>query len=88
MIKSLQIDFDDNTEAQDDFILYEKIIKDHGSVYSVSLGRVECRDDIKAFLQKIRNYKVNCNAREGAMGYNKKYQNLTMVFGSILHSVF
>ncbi len=63
-MKSLQIDFSDNKEVQEDFILYEKIIKDRGSVYSVSLGRVECYENIKAFLQKIRNY-------------NKKYQKAT-----------
>jgi len=64
MNKSLQIDFNDNNEVQEDFILYEKIIKDRGSVYSVSIGRVECRDDIKKFIAKIRNY-------------NKKFQKAT-----------
>ncbi len=54
--KSLQIDFSDNLEVQDAFVLYDKIIKDRGSVYSVSVGRVEDRESIKKFIHKIRNY--------------------------------
>lgn len=61
MTKSLQIDFSDNNEVREEFVLHEKIIKDRGSVYSVSVGRVECREDIAKFIKKIRNY-------------NKKYQ--------------
>ena len=54
MPKSLQIDFNDNKEFQEEFILFDKIIKDKGSVYSVSVGRVECRDDIVKFIKKVR----------------------------------
>lgn len=61
MNKSLQIDFSDNHEMREEFVLHEKVITDRGSVYSVSVGRVECREDIAKFLKKIRNY-------------NKKYQ--------------
>jgi len=61
MTKSLQIDFSDNLEMREEFVLHEKVIKDRGSVYSVSADRVECREDIAKFLKKIRNY-------------NKKYQ--------------
>ena len=56
MNKSLQIDFDDNKEAREEFVLFEKVIKDKGSVYSVSVGRVECRDDIVKFIKKVRSY--------------------------------
>ncbi len=56
MNKSLQIDFDDNHEMREEFVLHEKIIKDRGSVYSVSAGRVECRDDIAKFIKKVRSY--------------------------------
>lgn len=60
-MKTQQIDFGNGKTLKSDFILYEKIIKDRGSVYSVSMGRVENREDIKDFIKKIRNY-------------NKKYQ--------------
>ncbi len=59
MNKSLQIDFGNDKEIQKEFILYEKVIKDKGSVYSVSVGRVKCRDDIKNFIRKVRNYNKN-----------------------------
>lgn len=61
MIKNLEIDFGNGKTIDSDFILHEKIIKDRGSVYSVSVGKVENRDNIQKFVKKIRNY-------------NKKYQ--------------
>ncbi len=62
--KSLQMDFGNDVQVKDEFVLIDKIIKDRGSVYSVSIGRVECRDDIAEFMQKVR-------------GYNKKFQKAT-----------
>ncbi len=61
MNKSLQMDFSDNLEMREEFMLHDRIIKDRGSVYSVSVGRVEDRESIKKFIKKVRNY-------------NKKYQ--------------
>ncbi len=63
-MKTLEMDFGDNREFPKDFLLLEKVIKDRGSVYSVSAGLVRNREDIKKFLKKIRNY-------------NKKYQRAT-----------
>jgi len=62
MIKKREIDFGDNFEIQEKFLLYEKIIKDRGSVYSVSCGRVENRDDIKNFLKKLKSNKKYAKA--------------------------
>ncbi len=61
--QSTQFDFGDTREANEVFILYEKIIEDRGSQYSVSIGRVENREDIKSFLKTLKK--------------NKKYQKAT-----------
>jgi putative IMPACT (imprinted ancient) family translation regulator len=64
MAKSLEIDFGGTSIPSADFMLYEEVIKDRGSVYSVAIGKVTNRAEIKAFIQKVRNY-------------NKKYQKAT-----------
>jgi putative IMPACT (imprinted ancient) family translation regulator len=56
MNKNLEIDFGNMKEINGEFFLFEKIIKDRGSVYSVSVGRVESRKNIKKSVKKIRNY--------------------------------
>ncbi len=64
MVKTQEIDFGNGNKINSDFILFEKVIKDRGSVYSVSAGKVKNREDLKIFIKKIRNY-------------NKKYQKAT-----------
>lgn len=64
MIKqNTRFDFGDSREAKDTFTLYEQIIEDRGSRYSVSTGRVTNREDIKTFLKTLKK--------------NKKYQKAT-----------
>ncbi len=63
MPKKQMMDFGNNTEPKENFVLFEKIIYDRGSKYSVSYGRVENREDIKQFLKKLKS--------------NKKYQKAT-----------
>lgn len=55
--QSTQFDFGDSREAAEDLVLYEKIIEDRGSLYSVSIGRVEGREDIKNFLKELKRKK-------------------------------
>lgn len=55
--QSTQFDFGDSREATENFVLYEKIIEDRGSLYSVSIGRVENREDIKKFLKELKRKK-------------------------------
>ena len=62
--KNLEIDFGDCKIPKKDFVVFDKIIKDRGSVYSVSIGAVESRDDVKNILKKVKNY-------------NKKFQKAT-----------
>jgi len=49
--------FNDGNEPRNDFINFEKIIRDRGSVYSVSLGKVASREEIKQFLKKTKSLK-------------------------------
>lgn len=62
MIKKLEMDFESSLEIKSDFLLYEKIIKDRGSVYSVSAGVVNNREDIKNFLKKLKSNKKYAKA--------------------------
>ncbi len=62
--QSTSLDFGDSRRPQSQFQLYEQIITDRGSRYSVSFGLVQGREDIKKFLKRIRTY-------------NKKYQKAT-----------
>jgi len=51
------IDFGDGREPREVFQFFEKIIRDRGSVYSVSIGKVHNRDAIRVFLQKTKKLK-------------------------------
>ena len=55
--QSTQFDFGDGREPTESFQLFEQIIEDRGSRYSVSIGRVEGRDDIKDFLKELKRKK-------------------------------
>lgn len=61
--QSTQFDFGDTREATKPFTLYEHVIEDRGSRYSVSVGRVENREEIRKFLSTLK--------------HNKKYQKAT-----------
>jgi putative IMPACT (imprinted ancient) family translation regulator len=60
--QSTQFDFGNTREPSNDFQLFEDIISDRGSKYSVSIGRVEGRDDIKAFLKQLKANKKYAKA--------------------------
>ena len=44
-------------EPKERFLLFEKIIEDRGSRYSVSIGLVHNREDIKVFLKELKKNK-------------------------------
>lgn len=48
------MDLGGNIEISQDFLQFEKIITDRGSKYSVTGGKVTNRDEIKAFLRKVK----------------------------------
>ena len=62
MTKKIEFDFNSGKTIKSDFLLFEKIIKDRGSVYSVSAGEVKNRDDIKSFLKKLKSNKKYAKA--------------------------
>ncbi len=55
--KVLKIDFGDGNLPKQEFQNHEKIIIDRRSVYSVSIGTVKDRDQIKDFINKTKNIK-------------------------------
>ena len=55
--QNIQIDFNDGKEPIEAFVLHEKIIEDRGSKYSVSIGKVTGKEDIKSFLKKLKSNK-------------------------------
>lgn len=57
-IHTTALPFSDNLEPTEAFTLYEQIIKDRGSRYSVSIGKVSGREDIKEFLTTLKKPKA------------------------------
>ncbi len=56
------MDLKNKKSFEKDFVLFEKIITDRGSKYSVSAGRVKNREDIKKFLNKLKSNKKYAKA--------------------------
>jgi len=54
----VSLDFGNNKSPHEPFILYEYIIEDRGSRYSVSIGKVQGREDIKTFLKTLKTPKT------------------------------
>lgn len=52
-----RFNFEDSKTPTEDFVLHEQIIEDRGSRYSVSMGRVQGREDIKLFLGRLKQNK-------------------------------
>lgn len=57
-----RFNFEAGREANEPFVLHEKIIVDRGSRYSVSVGRVQSREDIKQFLKTLKQSKKYAKA--------------------------
>lgn len=55
--QSTSFDFGDSLQPTSTFELFEYIIEDRGSKYSASFGLVHGREDIKAFLKKLKTNK-------------------------------
>lgn len=61
-LQSTQFDFGDSKKPTEGFVLYEKIIEDRGSKYSVSIGKVTSRQGIKDFLTRLKTNKKYARA--------------------------
>lgn len=55
--QSTRFDFEDKKVPRRNFVLHEMVIEDRGSRYSVSVGHVQNREDIQAFLQRLKKNK-------------------------------
>lgn len=60
--QSTRFDFGDSKTPSETFKLYENVIEDRGSRYSVSIGRVQGREDIKNFLKQLKSNKKYAKA--------------------------
>jgi len=61
-INQAQIDLGDHKSCDQDFLLFENIITDRGSKYSVSGGKISCQADIKKFLTQLKQNKAYAKA--------------------------
>ena len=57
-----RFNFEDTRTPASEFVLHEQIIEDRGSRYSVSVGRVQGRADIKLFLKQLKSNKKYAKA--------------------------
>ena len=57
-----RFNFEDTRTPASEFVLHEQIIEDRGSRYSVSVGRVQRRADIKLFLKQLKSNKKYAKA--------------------------
>ena len=62
MTQPPRFNFEDSKTPTSEFVLYEQIIEDRGSRYSVSIGRVQGREDIKLFLRRLKQSKKYARA--------------------------
>jgi putative IMPACT (imprinted ancient) family translation regulator len=60
--QSTSFDFGDAKEPTSTFELFEHIIEDRGSKYSVSYGLIHGREDIKSFLKQLKSNKKYAKA--------------------------
>jgi putative IMPACT (imprinted ancient) family translation regulator len=56
-LQSTRFDFEDKKIPESAFALHEMVIEDRGSRYTVSVGRVKGREDIKLFLKQLKKNK-------------------------------
>ncbi len=60
--QSIQFDFNDARKPRDRCLLYENIITDRGSRYSVSVGNVHNREEVQTFLKTLKSKKKYAKA--------------------------
>ena len=74
--KTLKMDFGNGHEPKTDFLLLEKIIKDRGSIYSVSAGFAKNREDINLFLKKLKANKKYAKATHNSYAARVSRENM------------
>jgi len=71
----LSIPLSDEIEIRTKYLQLEKIIKDRGSHYSVTAGRVENKEEIKAFLKKLKENKKYLKASHNSFAVRLRKAN-------------
>lgn len=72
--QNISIDFNDGKEPTEPFLLFEKIIEDRGSKYSVSIGRVMGKDDVQAFLKTLKANKKYAKADHNSWATRMRHE--------------
>jgi putative IMPACT (imprinted ancient) family translation regulator len=72
--QSTRFDFGDSRVPATEFVLYEQIIEDRGSRYSVSVGQVQGREEIKLFLQRLKKDKKYAKATHNSWATRITYK--------------
>jgi len=73
--QSTRFDFENARAPSREFVLHEQIIEDRGSRYSVSVGAVQGRDDIKRFLQRLKQNKKYAKATHNSWATRITHNN-------------
>jgi len=76
MTQPPRFDFEDKKTPETEFSLYEMIIEDRGSKYSVSYGQVHGKDDIKAFLKQLKQKKKYAKATHNTWAARISHEGL------------
>ncbi len=71
-----RFNFEDAKTPTEDFMLHEHIIEDRGSRYSVSVGRVQGREDIKLFLLRLKKNKKYTKATHNSWAARISHESM------------
>lgn len=72
MPSQLSISLSDEQEVHDEWIQLEHLIEDRGSRYSVTLGRVSNKEEIKGFLKKLKSKKKYAKATHNTYAFRMR----------------
>lgn len=71
-MNQLSIGLSDEEEPSDQWLQRELIINDRGSKYSVTAGRVENKEEVKAFLKKLKGNKKYAKATHNSYAFRMR----------------
>mgnify|MGYP000406611608 CR=1 FL=1 len=60
--KQVKLQIDASIKTEEPFLLFENIIVDRGSRYSVSVGKISNRSDVALFIQQLKSKKKYAKA--------------------------
>jgi len=71
-----RLNFEDSKVPINQFTLFEKIIEDRGSKYSVSYGNVKGKDNITAFLKQLKSNRKYAKASHNSWAARISHEGL------------